>query len=161
MAFKSNLNPVLIESCSTHEVLVVKANIDTLRVNFILTYRPPGCNASENQALIEYLDQKINQLGNVYLLGDFNYPHVNWTNSTASTPEESAFLNFCASNSLSQFGNEPTLNENILDLVLTFDYIESIEVNEPDNFSTSDDSIVAILISNQCQASMPKIIHDY
>ena len=77
MAIKSNLNPVLIESCSTHEVLVVKATIDSLRVNFILTYRPPGCSASDNQALIEYLDLKINQLDNIYLLGDFNYPHVN------------------------------------------------------------------------------------
>ena len=29
IAIISNLNPVLIESCSTHEVLVVKATIDT------------------------------------------------------------------------------------------------------------------------------------
>ena len=161
IAIKANLNPVLIESNHMHEVLVVRATIDSLRVNFILTYRPPGYSASDNQALVEFLDQKINQLDNIYLLGDFNYPHINWSNSTASTPEEAAFLNFCTSNSLSQFVNEPTRDENILDLVLTFDLLEPLQVNVLENFSNSDHNIVEILISNRRQTSTPKIIYDY
>ena len=59
----------------------------------------------------------------VFLLGDFNYPNMNWidgsgfTNSISS--DDQCFVNLMMDLYLFQLVAQPTRNENILDLVLT------------------------------------------
>jgi len=64
-------------------------------------------------------------LPNIILTGDFNVPDINWDNmSIRNNPNYSLQLNntmidFVNANYLSQLTDQPTRNDNILDLTLT------------------------------------------
>ena len=74
------------------------------------------------------------------LLGDLNYPGINWCDHSSVSPKESYFLDFLSENSLCQHITEPTRGNNILDLCITpsAQNIREVSVHEP--FSSSDHS---------------------
>jgi len=64
----------------------------------------------------------------VLVMGDFNYPHIDWININSTDKSSEQFLDLLQDCYLTQHVTEPTRN-NILDLVLTsecnmVDYIE-------------------------------------
>ena len=81
------------------------------------------------------------------MFGDFNLPHINWTNialkNTTHTPISNALFEFMDQNLLTQYVNHNTRNNNILDLFLTDNsrFVDLIEVEE---ISFSDHSLVKI-----------------
>ena len=55
---------------------------------------------------------------NCILLGDFNFPHINWVNKTADSALSQYFLDSVEENMLFQLINKPSRGNNILDQVL-------------------------------------------
>ena len=55
---------------------------------------------------------------NVYILGDFNFPNVDWKSYSSTSSMERYFLDFILEKDLVQMVHEPThKNQNNLDLV--------------------------------------------
>jgi hypothetical protein len=91
-------------------------------------YRQPS---SEDLSPLNALDESISKLTNrqslpnIILAGDFNLPDINWMDhSIRDRPQYSNTLNqrvidMSKDNCLQQMTDEPTRNDNILDLVIT------------------------------------------
>ena len=77
-------------------------------------------------------------IDNVILVGDFNFPKIDWTSCSSQIDLDNVFLTMVEENALQQLVLKPTRGENILDLLLTSntDLIEDLVVEEP--FSNSD-----------------------
>ena len=52
-------------------------------------------------------------------MSDFNIPHIDWSLQRPTPAPGSKLLQFIADNGLSQHAQEPTWQNNILDLVIT------------------------------------------
>lgn len=98
--------------------------------NFTLVgiYRPPNCSSVADQQIINNLEEASTFYNNLVVIGDFNFPTVDWTNLTSSRNMDSAslFTNMILNSSLSQLITEPTRyrqnnNPSLLDLILTND----------------------------------------
>ena len=78
------------------------------------------------------------EIDNLILVGDFNFPKIDWTNCNSQIDLDNVFLTMVEENALQQLVFEPTRGDNILDLLLTSntDLIEDLYVDEP--FSNSD-----------------------
>ena len=107
---------------------------------FVLIYNPPMSSIySVNIQLLlncieSYLlkiEEILQQYGygntyNFYLLGDFNFPSIDWNTYSSSSTNERSFLEIIIENGFLQFVTEAThKNKNILDLVI------SNEINLP------------------------------
>ena len=96
------------------------------------------------------LSSIINQ-HNTILLGDFNFPDINWNNLSSSSPPGNLFCEFVFDHSLHQFVDLPTHTKgNILDLVLCKSHtlINNISVcsNELLSGLISDHNLISISI---------------
>ena len=89
-------------------------------------YRPPNCFQSRFQDVME----KINEIMEPYrhsslekvILGDFNFPGINWNNDTICGNDKlqaQLLLDFMDNHNFMQHIKEPTRKNNILDLVMT------------------------------------------
>ena len=77
-------------------------------------------------------------IDNVILVGDFNFPKIDWASCSSQIDLDNIFLTTVEENALQQLVLKPTRGENILGLFLTSntDLIEDLVVDEP--FSNSD-----------------------
>ena len=132
---------VLIELCTDK---INKFTLGTI-------YRSPNSTSENDEKLLQALDNYCKNCHNkLLILGDFNYPNINWQNwSTANTNNSgSQFLNILQKNYLIQHINQPTRirgsdEPHILDLAITNDsFIENIELEAP--LGNSDHSVITI-----------------
>ena len=101
---------------------------------FDLVYNPPSSSAYsiDMEELVKCLDtyfrkffEVLRQFAcstnfNIYLLGDFNFPSIDWNTYSSSIASECQFMDFIVDHGLSQFVNEAShRNTNILDLVFS------------------------------------------
>lgn len=105
--------------------------IDTTTKKIVLgvCYRPPNSPATFTSELHDVINLVITrfQRSPVFLLGDFNFPHINWSPNGATLHScatlERDFLDMCTFFNLSQLVYDPTRIaenvESVLDLVLT------------------------------------------
>ena len=128
----------------------LKFGDDYLRV--IVYYRPPYYTFTDEQ----YLDLSLQCLSSlltnttspIILMGDFNFPKVDWTHYSApENPLYNKFMTFVNENGLSQFVLQPTRQDNILDLVFTnaSNLISDLQVDY--TFSTSDHQLVKFSVN--------------
>ena len=89
-------------------------------------YRSPNSTRENNDRLINCIKEIAHR--ELILMGDFNYPDIDWENISAGH-EGSLFFNTVMDYFLYQHVRFPTREENILDLVLTSDLnmVNSIE----------------------------------
>lgn len=81
-------------------------------------YRPPRRQACSTLQLIQYLSSSLDPKVPTILLGDFNFPSIDWSSLTASTQfGQKEFLSFISTKGFNQFVTFPTRNNNVLDLV--------------------------------------------
>lgn len=80
-------------------------------------YRPPNLSREDSTLLFEEMS-RASKYKNVCIVGDFNYRNVDWINNIGDH-ESDNFVNLVHDNFLKQLVNEPTRQNNILDLVLT------------------------------------------
>ena len=74
--------------------------------------------------LINHLHQR-----NFLLMGDFNYPDIDWESNTTGSSISERFLNCVEDNFLTQHVREPTRGNACLDLIITSDpdIVEQVE----------------------------------
>ena len=100
--------------------------IESNHTLFVSIYRPPDADRSRFLSLLRSLQQKIDAISensrmpDLHILGDFNFPEVDWKSPTSSpTPSARDLFDLIDRNHLTQLVTEPTRGNNTLDLILT------------------------------------------
>ena len=96
-----------------------------------VVYRPPDASFESFSKCLKFLNRCMEQLDDpdydIFVVGDFNFPQINWQTLTVSNSVGSSesnksaeeFLNFMSVNLMNQYVNVPTRGANILDLLLS------------------------------------------
>ena len=161
LCVKPYLSPTLELNSTNHEVLLVKICTNNCSIKLVAAYRTPNMNPSENEDFVCFLSRSLSDVNEFILLGDFNYPGINWLDFTSTSHDENLFLNFVNENHLYQKVTTPTRGENLLDLCLctTEDMISDLEVCE--TFSTSDHCYFTCKVSLMKYFSLDKVVRNY
>ena len=106
-------------SNSICDLLIVKLHQPSLII--ILMYRPPTCPITEFNDIIlktkSYIMSLPSPLPNIIMLGDFNFPNIDWSCATTRCPMAGPLVDLAGLLFLAQQVNEPTRKHNILDLI--------------------------------------------
>lgn len=96
---------------------------------FCACYRPPASSSTFCSELHDVLNRLVVRFpsSSLLLLGDFNFPTINWKSDTPTVSDHSlqalSFLSLCLDFNLKQLVQEPTRcsshSSNVLDLILT------------------------------------------
>ena len=124
------LNPIDCKLETEHEMLGIVLNKLHRRLYIYLIYRPPDQSAEKDEALYSSLSNCIqNKL--CIVAGDFNC-RVNWIDGTTADAESERLLDFTNEEYLTQWVNEPTRGNNVLDLVFSSEdnIISNLSVGE-------------------------------
>ena len=122
-------------------------------LNILLVYRSPNSLTENNELFINMLEEFMLLKGEHLLLGDFNFPEINWLTSSCAgshTKIENMFLKFLEDNFMIQHITEPTRfrtgqTPHLLDLVVTSrEIIDSIRYLSP--LGGSDHSIITFRV---------------
>ena len=158
---RNTLNANLCEASIQHELIFITIKIRNNDLNICLAYRPPNMSPQENSNMLAHLDNNLREKINWLLLGDFNYPNINWINPSSNVAQEDAFIQLLSEHNLEQHVTLPTRGENTLDLLLSagnFDF-HSVQVHE--TFSTSDHNFITAKISANIPPEPKYKILDY
>jgi len=121
----SACNVSLSDIFSALELVCFDVFMPLLTVRFILCYRPPKYDTGATNYLslmLRCIEQLTASKLPTILVGDFNLPHVDWVNMTASSDQfHQQFLDCIVHNGFLQYVVEPSRGNNILDLVLCND----------------------------------------
>jgi len=102
---------------------------------FLCVYRPPNSDqlAAYTEKLCDLITVVCSVNYPVYVLGDFNYPDIEWNPVSAVTPCARAFIDCLSVNNLTQFVSAPTRGNNLLDLILSNidEGVYDVHVQEP------------------------------
>ena len=126
IAAKKGLDLIRGKTVPNCEILWCKININSsYKINVGAYYRPH----SNDETSFEIMTQTFQELQKdtnqpIILAGDLNYPGVDWITrelkkDCPSSRLHKEFMEFLEANELTQLINQPTRNENILDLVIT------------------------------------------
>ena len=123
----SQASLILSESNSTTEIQMI--HIHKYNIVIITVYRPPGCLSEEFLPTLATIRRKLEDLPaplpTILMMGDFNFPTINWSKETISAGrlrdrnQAEELLSLAEDFFLNQFINQPTRQENILDLFFT------------------------------------------
>jgi hypothetical protein len=122
MVHKS-LNPIISPSLDHPDIEGIWCDLhlyNTL-IRIGVVYRPPRFDPIYLQTLINVTNLAISVPHPTLIIGDFNFPHIDWVNNVTTCSLENTFLHFCTANALTQCVESPTRNKHILDLILTND----------------------------------------
>jgi hypothetical protein len=102
-------------------------------------YKSPSIEDYELEQL--FCSIKEASRNQVLIMGDFNYPDIDW-DTLSHNHSSSDFIDLILDSYLIQHVNEPTRENNILDLVFTSEssMVENLEIKE--HLSTSDHNII-------------------
>ena len=123
IAVKSLFCSSLIPSPPDIEVVSVKIELDC---DFVLcsVYSPPHPPDIYVTSLLTYLNDLVSSFDRCIIVGDFNFPDINWSTLSASSSLSYTFCEFVFDCNLSQHVMHPThVKGNILDLVLTTPHV--------------------------------------
>ena len=100
---------------SSCDLLIVKLHQPSLII--ILAYRPPTCPTTEFNYIIlktkSYIMYLPTPLPNIIMLGDFNFPNIDWSCSTTSCPMAGPLIDLAGLLFHTQQVKEPTRKLNI------------------------------------------------
>jgi len=124
-------------------------------IRLICVYRPPASDTCPNafkntKSRVSCLSSLCDCSIPVVLVGDFNLPNVDWSNSCIVSDSDRCsvkFSVFTARHALEQLDIGPTRGCNLLDLVITNEpfMISSVVTGQP--FSTSDHCTVSFVLN--------------
>ena len=121
IAVNPNLNPNGITIDTDLEVCFINLNISGLTFKLGVVYRPRTFNRNKNQNLYNIIRNQIWNADRFCVLGDFNFPHINWNTLSSSISEENHFIEMVHELNMIQHVRDPTRYLNILDLCLSPD----------------------------------------
>ena len=138
IAVKSYLCPSLIAINTNLEICFLNLHLPGFNFRIGVLYRPPSYNRETNEQLYQLLIDQLQNVDRFCVIGDFNFPGVDWETLSSANPEERHFLNVVNELNVIQVVNEPTRQNSLLDLCLApnDDSISNVVVH--DEFSTSD-----------------------
>ena len=128
--------------------------IDNIRRLYACIYRSPNSTAENNDKLIENLNWAKNSFSEVVIVGDFNFPYINWQIENSSETLGQKLLDTLNDNFLEQLIDEPTRyregqNPSLLDLLIvsTPDMISDIKYCSP--LGKSDHVTICYKVQNK------------
>ena len=134
--------------CDDAEVLWVELYTGTHNTKVIVgvCYRPPGVNEEVETQLFKQIEMAA-KAGTVVLMGDFNYPDIDWKNGTAGTTKGRTFINLLHDNFMVQFVDTPTRKDALLDLVISnqAELVTNIHIKE--HLGNSDHNMISFNLS--------------
>ena len=121
-----------------HDIIVfslINVRIHNPALIIILMYRPPSCPAEAFNDIISRSQSLIlsmpSPLPNIIMLGDFNFPNIDWTKPDLSCTYAIPLFSLSDCFFLNQQVLEPTRKSNILDLIFSpDDFVNSIDVTD-------------------------------
>ena len=132
---------------------------DNTNIGLLCVYRPPGLTADDNSKLYSIMNTFLDfKLKFNVIVGDFNFPDIQWPDSTSSSQSD-AFLYFLQDNFLQQHVRTPTrrASQSILDLVLTTQGTDILNLMVNEEFGSSDHSIIDFVIPTKPIRTKKKI----
>ena len=118
LAVNNNIPSNQLTTPSGLEVITIEIHCK-LTVTFCVVYIPPNSNSSYHADLLTYLDS-IASKSHTFILGDFNYPDINWHSLVGQSDLSNGFCDFIYRHNLYLLVSFPThVKGNILDLILT------------------------------------------
>jgi hypothetical protein len=141
------------ERHSSDDSVWIKFENDQFNFVIACVYRPPTNSVLNSQnndiTLLDTIASTLEKFPNLIILGDFNFPNINWSSKTSATTSntEQIFVDFLSENSFSQLVNEPTRyrtcqNPSLLDLILTTDENLVTSVKVSSSIEISDHSTI-------------------
>ena len=147
------LQPEYINSCC--EIICFDVYFSHARIRFISVYRPPHYLIKSEcdlrlSSLVKIINYFSSNRAHVTLLGDFNFPDIDWS-SHASTKPNNCFFECISSLGMVQFVSDPTrfsnsTASNTLDLIFSNEPLSVQIINHLPPLSTSDHSVIEFLI---------------
>ena len=120
IAVKSCLFTSLISSPSDLEVVCIKIDIGSDTLVICCVYVPPDSSLSYVSSLVKFLSEITSSFSCCIILGDFNFPDIDWSVLMGTSHQSNCFCNFVFDCNLTQHVPDPThVKGNLLDLVLT------------------------------------------
>lgn len=163
LAVDQRIRSIILPTPSNLEVLTIKIFCPR-SIILSIVYRPPN-SADTNQLLAYLAELLIND--RVLILGDFNYPDINWQAMSAVYPASDTFCDFVYDNGLTQLIQDPThCQGNILDLLLTNSpsSVAGISVSNSNFTIASDHFPIYFTIEESVRISTnasPKEVYNY
>jgi len=119
IAVNDKISSLKLFSPANLEVLSVRLNLPN-SVTVCTVYIPPNITTNYYKTLFGFLSNFASITDNLIILGDFNFPDIDWDSLIGHLPAPNQFCDLVFQSSLSQLVSVPTHNQgNILDLVLT------------------------------------------
>ena len=84
-------------------------------------YRPPSCMQDHDVSLFSAIYEVCQGSGDIVLMGDFNFPAIDWENNVANDGKGSDFLELTQDCFLGQMVHDHTREDALLDLVFCSD----------------------------------------
>ena len=152
-------NSLLVSNIKCFDNTVCEAivcTIPSMGAVVVSFYRPPDASSDELTSLLEFMDDYLTDHGNsettdILILGDLNFPTVNWDELTykPTTRDQNLscerFFNFMSKHFLSQCIDKPTRGDSILDVLLT-NNCRAIGHVKSTNTCLSDHNLVEITL---------------
>jgi len=120
---KNDLHSIEYDEITSTQCESLWCKVYVSQVDFIVVgvcYRSQEADENEISQLFECIKTVTDLKCPALIMGDFNYPGINWSTLKADS-EGSKFLKLVLDCYLDQHVHEPTRMKNILDLVLTSD----------------------------------------
>ena len=126
--FDSRINVTTLDKpecpheASNFDYLATEITTGKKSIRVICFYIPPDSSncSSTMQVVCQLINHFLIPNKPFFLIGDFNHPHIDWTHSTSSNPNDMILLDLYSDLSLTQFINQSTHKDgNVLDLLFT------------------------------------------
>ncbi|XP_073519598.1 uncharacterized protein [Phyllobates terribilis] len=104
-------------------------------------YKPPNIAEATESLLMRQIDE-VAKNNEVLIMGDFNYPDIDWETESCRSQKGNRFLSIIKDNYLSQLVQEPTRGTALLDLILTNRPDRITEVQVGGHLGNSDHNII-------------------
>lgn len=114
-----------------------------------LVYKPPNLSADLESTLLNYIE-KLAVIDKLLIIGDFNYPDVDWQAMSACSPPSIHFCDILFEHNLTQLVLSPThIKGNTLDLVITNseDIINDVRVEASNTYSDHFEVHITLALS--------------
>ena len=134
MYIKENLNALPAEELNSNDCESLWLKIYRNKYDFIIIgvcYKSPTAGLEEITKMSDQI-RKASSYQSV-IMGDFNYPGINWETGETLTATEGQFFELINDCFLIQHVTEPTRDKNVLDLVFTTEkgMFENLEIKDP------------------------------
>ena len=119
IAINKSLYSTLVPSPSDIEVVTIKIGLSNAIV-ICCVYVPPDSTIVYVSSLVSYLTDIVSSFDKCILVGDFNFPDIDWSSLTGNSVSSNCFCEFVFDCNLTQHVMGAThVKGNILDLIIT------------------------------------------